>query len=403
MRNERKLVNALLVGAVALGACSPERKEIAPAPSPTEPIAKEVVPNPLEHQEVLTEEPDEYIPQEAVSFLLGLGEGYELGKEGEYFVARRAGELFARLPEAGLTASFLENGRKVYTGLEVNQDSELAKKLPEDSEFVLDNLGHLSVLSEGRVIGVYYESELLVMPGLDRWGANELQVIFNDWYPRVVSSRGTELYRYMDGEWRSALQPGLSTYFIRNGKVVTTGHFLVEGTPTQARSNVGEFDKNAQAVVLFDNPKPYIYDAPWNDVYDEVVIEGVILTPDGRPSLVRIPIAPAGSTDDIRVLRRSNITGGPQALRRVTKDELHEMSIDEYVELISRKVYGYVFMELGLIEGKVHPDYINHPLYEWYRNLESAGGLDFLEDTNKQSPYIVPLRVMSLVLDDLDK
>ena len=193
MRNERKLVNALLVGAVALGACSPERKEIAPAPSPTEPIAKEVVPNPLEHQEVLTEEPDEYIPQEAVSFLLGLGEGYELGKEGEYFVARRAGELFARLPEAGLTASFLENGRKVYTGLEVNQDSELAKKLPEDSEFVLDNLGHLSVLSEGRVIGVYYESELLVMPGLDRWGANELQVIFNDWYPRVVSSRGTEL------------------------------------------------------------------------------------------------------------------------------------------------------------------------------------------------------------------
>lgn len=36
MRNERKLVNALLVGAVALGACSPESNEDALVSSQTE-------------------------------------------------------------------------------------------------------------------------------------------------------------------------------------------------------------------------------------------------------------------------------------------------------------------------------------------------------------------------------
>ena len=343
-----------------------------------------------------TEEP---IPLEAILMLQNLGEGFASHKEGEQYVVTNNGEPFARIPQQGLEVKYLENGNKIYSGVEVQFDSETLQNIPEGSEFVLDSLGHISVLNGERIIGVYHENKLVIMPGLERWGADELQVAIIDSLPRVVSLRGTELYRYMDGEWRSVLQPGLSTYFVNRGQAVTTGHFLVENTPPQARTNVGEFGKNAQAVILFDNPEPYIYDNPLNDVYDEVVVEGVILSPDGRPSLIRLPLAPSDKVDGIWVFRRSDITGGAQALRVARGGELIEMTVDEYVELISRKVYGYVFMEFGLIEGKIHPDYINHPVYELHRKLESTGRLDFLEDSNKPSPYVMPLRVMSLVLD----
>ena len=97
MRNERKLFNALLVGAVALGACSPEEKDSALIPlEPTQPNATEVVPT----LEPLTPEPTQEqlaapITASITSPYPATDEGFILGAGGQDVAEERIRELGA--------------------------------------------------------------------------------------------------------------------------------------------------------------------------------------------------------------------------------------------------------------------------------------------------------------------
>lgn len=385
-------VIAGLTFAAAAVAC---KADIQPTPTSDtfsiEPQVTEIIQTPI--PDLIDSSSTNYFSQEAVTLLLGLGEGHVLKAIGEHFeVINNSGERVVRIPQEGLTQEVLENGRRIYKGIEIERYSQVDQQFPKGYELVLDQLGQLSVLGEGRIAGVFHEGEMLMMPGLNRWGASELQVN-GGFQPTVTSLHGTELYKYLDGEWRSAIHPNMSTYFVRNGATVMTGDFKVENTPIVARRNVGEFDKNVQTIVMFDNPEPYM-----DDTYGRMVVEGVILSPDGAPSIVRVPILP----DDNGVIRyaaKNDMTGGALAGNQISSNELRELSVENYVRKLGEKVYAYALLEFGLIESKIHPEYRNHPLYQNYREAKSSGALDFLENPNMPSPYIIPLEVMSLTLD----
>jgi len=323
-----------------------------------------------------------------------LAEGYRLQREGDSFFVTYQGNPLFEVRKRGLTPRTLENDREILSGLELIEETGIAAQLPAGAQIVLDSEGYPAVLSQGRIAGVFFEGKLLMMPGLERWGAEEIQVVVKEATPVVTSLRGTELYRYEEGEWRPTIGPDEETGFFSVGRPLTTRYLRVGG-PNQNLGiwNVGELGKTAETIVKIENPEPYFYTDPLWDWTDSLVVEGVMWAPDGQPTLVKVLLARSlDYSGDITYL-----------VRLLDKDYTgigDTLPLDEFTQLLKEKKYVYMILFFGLIEAKVPQQYKDNPIYERYRSLESAGVIDFLDHRGKTSPYVMPLLVSGYRLSE---
>lgn len=323
-----------------------------------------------------------------------LTEGFSLERDEDFFFLAYHGVRVVQIKKYGLIPKTLSNDREIFVGLEVVDGSELATQLPKGSQIVLDSEGYPAVLSQGRVSGVFFEGNLLMMPGLDRWGAEEIQVVVKEATPVVASLRGTELYRYEEGEWRSVIGPDEETGFFSAGRPLTTRHLRVGGPNSNLGIwNVGELGKTAETIVKIESPEPYFYTDPLWDYTDSLVVEGVMWAPDGQPTLVKVLLA---RSDDYS----GEITYFVRLLSKDYTGTGDTLPLDEFTQLLKEKKYVYMILHFGLIEAKVPQQYKDNPIYERYRSLESFGVLDFLDHRGKTSPYVMPLLISGYRLSE---
>jgi hypothetical protein len=341
-----------------------------------------------------------FTPPEVSSLLETLGQGYTAHLSGGWFTISQGGNVFLRIPKTGLNAGSLPNGERVFVGVEPLASTLSDLEFPEGYILAIDQHGYLSILSEGRVAGIFFEGEFVTMPGLDRLAANQVQVTVSGGVPTVTSLRGTALFKYEGGEWLPMIDPQEETPFVLAGTPVTAGFYFagVPGRRLAGTWNVGELSRYAEFIVKFEAPRPYPYLSPvWGG--EVLVIEGIMLSPEGQPTLVKVPICYPGHVFEGKVEECETIRYGEREdLATPYLLGIHDLRLPDFLDLLVEKRFAYVIARYGLDESKVPRQYGDSPVYQVYRHYEQVDALRFLEYRGMPSPYVMPDVILSYEL-----